>query len=231
MLAFIRFPGQYFDEETGLHYNRFRYYDPAIGRYVSADPIGQFGLVESALPRHSVLSIGERGITGVGASGNLFSFVSNAPTVFVDPSGLLWWSWGHGGKLAAGVGKEYSTGRYTDLETGEYGRYTSRDDGIGRPGGAVTNDFAVGAGSDPGGTSWSFSASFTFPTGLFCSVGIGGSDKGALAKFSFGFGWPPGPGGGGGQSETAAEYEGNFYRDADDAIKNLYRRGQFPPEF
>ena len=39
----IRFPGQYFDEETGLHYNRFRYYDPAIGRYVSADPIGQAG--------------------------------------------------------------------------------------------------------------------------------------------------------------------------------------------
>lgn len=28
----IRFPGQYFDAETGLHYNRFRHYDPAIGR-------------------------------------------------------------------------------------------------------------------------------------------------------------------------------------------------------
>ena len=43
MLAFVRFPGQYFDAETGLHYNRFRYYDPGIGRYVSADPIGQAG--------------------------------------------------------------------------------------------------------------------------------------------------------------------------------------------
>ena len=41
----IRFPGQYFDAETGLHYNYFRYYDPSIGRYVSADPIGQFGLL------------------------------------------------------------------------------------------------------------------------------------------------------------------------------------------
>lgn len=42
-LHYIRFPGQYYDAETGLHYNRFRYYDPSIGRYISADPIGQLG--------------------------------------------------------------------------------------------------------------------------------------------------------------------------------------------
>ena len=36
----LRFPGQYFDAETGLHYNFQRYYDPGIGRYVSADPVG-----------------------------------------------------------------------------------------------------------------------------------------------------------------------------------------------
>ena len=36
----LRFPGQYYDAETGLHYNYHRYYDPKIGRYVSADPIG-----------------------------------------------------------------------------------------------------------------------------------------------------------------------------------------------
>ncbi len=36
----LRFPGQYFDSETNLHYNHFRYYDPAIGRYVTSDPIG-----------------------------------------------------------------------------------------------------------------------------------------------------------------------------------------------
>ncbi|WP_244160195.1 RHS repeat-associated core domain-containing protein, partial [Paracidovorax cattleyae] len=39
----LRFQGQYFDAETGLHYNRFRYYDPATGRFVHQDPIGLRG--------------------------------------------------------------------------------------------------------------------------------------------------------------------------------------------
>jgi RHS repeat-associated protein len=36
----LRYPGQYFDAETGLHYNVNRYYDPSLGRYVSPDPLG-----------------------------------------------------------------------------------------------------------------------------------------------------------------------------------------------
>ncbi|MER7397607.1 putative T7SS-secreted protein [Streptomyces sp. NPDC000151] len=36
----LRFPGQYFDPETGLHYNCFRYYDPGTARYLSPDPLG-----------------------------------------------------------------------------------------------------------------------------------------------------------------------------------------------
>jgi RHS repeat-associated protein len=36
----IRFQGQYADRATGLHYNRFRYYDPEAGLYLSPDPIG-----------------------------------------------------------------------------------------------------------------------------------------------------------------------------------------------
>ncbi|MBL3669345.1 RHS repeat protein [Streptomyces sp. M2CJ-2] len=36
----LRFPGQYYDPETGLHYNCFRHYDPETGRYTSPDPLG-----------------------------------------------------------------------------------------------------------------------------------------------------------------------------------------------
>ncbi len=39
----IRFQGQWADEETGLYYNRHRYYDPDMGRYITSDPIGLAG--------------------------------------------------------------------------------------------------------------------------------------------------------------------------------------------
>ncbi len=60
----MQFPGQYYDEETGLHYNRFRYYDPGTGRYISADPIGQAGGV------------------------NLYTYARNNPLYWIDFLGL-----------------------------------------------------------------------------------------------------------------------------------------------
>jgi RHS repeat-associated protein len=39
----LRFPGQYYQAETGLNYNYFRDYDPATGRYLESDPIGLAG--------------------------------------------------------------------------------------------------------------------------------------------------------------------------------------------
>jgi RHS repeat-associated protein len=42
-IAFFRFAGQYQDSEAGLYYNRFRYYDPSTGNYLSQDPSGLAG--------------------------------------------------------------------------------------------------------------------------------------------------------------------------------------------
>ena len=43
----LRFQGQYFDEESGLHYNRHRYYDPRLGQFTQQDPIGLLGGVNN----------------------------------------------------------------------------------------------------------------------------------------------------------------------------------------
>ena len=59
----IRFQGQYHDHETGLHYNRYRYYDPRVGRFISKDPISYAGGL------------------------NLYAYAPN-PTGWVDPLGL-----------------------------------------------------------------------------------------------------------------------------------------------
>lgn len=59
----LRWPGHYFDRETGLHYNRYRYYSPVFGRYLQSDPKGQSGGI------------------------NLYAYASN-PLVQVDVFGL-----------------------------------------------------------------------------------------------------------------------------------------------
>jgi RHS repeat-associated protein len=61
----LRFPGQYYDAESGLHYNYFRTYDPGIGRFIESDPIGLAG------------------------GPNPFSYVENSPLQFIDPFGLI----------------------------------------------------------------------------------------------------------------------------------------------
>ena len=57
----LRFPGQYYDAETGLNQNYFRDYDPIVGRYVESDPIGLRGGVNTyAYVRNNRLSLSDR---------------------------------------------------------------------------------------------------------------------------------------------------------------------------
>jgi RHS repeat-associated protein len=61
----LRFPGQYYDAETGLNYNYYRDYNPALGRYIETDPIGLSGGI------------------------NLFVYVANSPIKLIDELGLV----------------------------------------------------------------------------------------------------------------------------------------------
>jgi RHS repeat-associated protein len=61
----LRFPGHYHDAETGLFYNRFRYYDPVLGRYLESDPLGLAGGINVyAYPSNPLGNVDLQGLHG-----------------------------------------------------------------------------------------------------------------------------------------------------------------------
>ena len=76
----LRFPGQYADKETNLHYNYLRdCYDPVTGRFCESDPIGLYGGL------------------------NTYAYVSAAPLIYVDTNGLQFM----GAKPPPGIGGQW----------------------------------------------------------------------------------------------------------------------------
>lgn len=104
----LRFPGQYYDKESGLHYNWHRYYSPKLARYLSPDPIGLAGGV------------------------NRFGYVNGNPLRWADPLGLqtgvtVWqpvgWgesSFGHVSTDINGTTYSYGPGGMTVIPTSDY---------------------------------------------------------------------------------------------------------------
>jgi RHS repeat-associated protein len=62
----MRFPGQLFDSESGLHYNYFRDYEPGGGRYIESDPIGLDGGISTYgyVTGNPLIAIDELGLSG-----------------------------------------------------------------------------------------------------------------------------------------------------------------------
>ena len=137
----VRFPGQYYDSETGCHYNYFRTYCPDIGRYLTADPIGLEGgfnpyLYADANPLTHVDPLGLDTIT-YGAILRLPTWIAVPVAKFLDldttPNGI---AVGVATSFPGFFGGEFDSGVFASLDLGGF-----------EAGAKITEGFSLNKGS------------------------------------------------------------------------------------
>ena len=142
----LRFPGQYFDSETGLHYNYLRNYDPVVGRYTTSDPIGLLG----------------------GVNSYLYGFAN--PVIYVDPFGLFCLSMENIEILSAAAGGAAVGARFGGSRGAAFGAGLSvfttianQTSGNGAGSATAIGGIAglVGSGNRAGGIAGAFGAGLT----------------------------------------------------------------------
>ncbi|EHK2707864.1 RHS repeat protein, partial [Salmonella enterica] len=194
----IRLPGQHYDEETGLYYNRHRYYDPLQGRYITQDPVGlRGGWNFYTYPLNPVAEVDPQGLMALGgefgkwagsaanaASEGHMSYdnaaaaidAANGPT-YLPPSGSL--SVDIGGALDAFSGGSFTAG----IAIGTNNKASGNQDicvyymlcehsGIGYAAGLSISGTVSGGGISPGKTE---SEGMLYSGGLLGKFSVSGA--------------------------------------------------------
>lgn len=177
----IRFPGQYYDQESELHYNYFRDYDPELGRYIQSDPIGLAGGI------------------------NTYGYAYQNPVMNIDPNSLEVWGFTTGGSYTAKDGNSYglaftlaldSNGEFSFLITPEIGLAISKGPSFFARGlfgfGDNTVDSLEGNGLSTSATIETASGSITIPQRIIvdeeCPSNVAYTAYAPVVELGWGFG-------------------------------------------